>query len=156
MKKIICTVLLVVMALSFAACGQTKIEGTLDELVDKIYADSGTEQEFEGYGKNEVTDENIEFYFGTKNISFKEALASDPPLSITPYSLVLIRLNEGDDSEEIKSVLKENANPRKWGCLHVEDDQIYVETNGDLMLLLMCGDDGQSAKIIEAFLALGK
>ncbi len=156
MKKIICALLLVVMVLSFAACGQTKIEGTLDELVDKIYADSGTEEEFAEFSKNEVTDENKFYCFGTNDISFKEALSSDPPFNVTPYSLVLVRINEGDNPEEIKAIIKENANPRKWVCVGVDDDQVYVETNGDLVLLLMCGDDEQSAKIIEAFLALGK
>ena len=99
MKKLLVTVLAGAMLL-LAACGQKEknVEGTLTEIMAKVYA--GTENDMPDLMQTEVNDENKAYYFGTDDIEFKEALASEPMINAIAHSVVLVRLNEGQDAEQ--------------------------------------------------------
>ena len=84
----------------------------------------------------EVTDENVEYYLGTK-VEFKEALASESATGSIAHSVVLVRVNEDADVEKIKKDIKENVDPRKWICVGVEEDEVIVKSKGDLIILIM-------------------
>lgn len=156
MKKLVAIVMLIILAAGFAACGQKNVEGSLDELMDKVYADSGVEENFySGLMEQEVSEEREVWFFGTDKLDYQEARASEPMMG-GAYSLVLVRMNQGADIEEAKTLIKENVDPYKWICMGVDPDDIYVENVGDLILLLMCSNRETSQKIVEAFLALGK
>ena len=151
MKKLLIAVLATA-TLMLAACGQKEknVEETLPEIMEKVYA--GTEDNMPMLAQTEVTDEYKEYYFGTADIEYKEALASEPMISSIAHSVVLVRLNEGQDAEEVKKTIKDNVNPRKWVCVEVEPQNVHVESKGDLVILIM--DNNEPAKLLENFKAL--
>ena len=140
MKKIILGLCIVLSVFIMTGCGQKEknIEGTLEEIMTKVYAGISDEELPMMLSNVEVTDENIENYLGTKDIDYQEALASESMVGSIAHSVVLIRMNEGADIEEAKTLIKEKANPRKWIC--VEAENVYVESKGNLIILIMSGE----------------
>ena len=151
MKKLLVTVLAGAMLL-LAACGQKEknVEGTLTEIMSNFY--DWKDNDMPDLMQTEVNDENKAYYFGTDDIEFKEALASEPMINAIAHSVVLVRLNEGQDAEEVKKTIKENVNPAKWVCVQVEEQNVHVESKGDLVILIM--DNTKPDKLLENFKAL--
>ena len=113
----------------------------------KVYA-SVPEEERPMYLENrEVTKENAEGYIGTNTIDFKEALASESMVTSTAHSVVLIRMNDTKNIEDVKKEIKEKVNPRKWICVGVEN--VIVESRGDLIIVIL--DDTNGEKILNDF-----
>ena len=151
MKKILAAAVLLMLAV-LTACGQEEknVEGTLPEIMAKVYA--GTEDEMPELMQTEVTEENKAYYLGTEDIQFKEALASEPMINAIAHSVVLVRLEEGEDAEAAARKIKESAQPNKWVCVGVDPQNVYTETKGDLVILIM--DDTAPDKLLENFKAL--
>ena len=127
--------------LAFTGCGAEKeknVEGTLEEIMTKVYADIPEEERPMMLMNVEVNAENVEYYLGTADIEYKEALASESGVGSIPHSVVLVRVNEGADVEAIKTKIKESVNPRKWIC--VEAENVIVKSKGDLIILIMTTD----------------
>ena len=133
--------------LVFTGCGAEKakeeekvqnVEGTLEEIMTKVYADIPEEERPMMLMNTVVDAENVEYYLGTADIEFKEALASESGVGSIPHSVVLVRVNEGADVEAIKTKIKESVNPRKWIC--VEAENVIVKSKGDLIILIMVSD----------------
>lgn len=146
MKKIILGLCIVLSVFIMTGCGQKEknIEGTLEEIMTKVYAGISDEELPMMLSNVEVTDENIENYLGTKDIDYQEALASESMVGSIAHSIVLIRMNEGANIEDAKTLIKEKANPRKWIC--VEAENVYVESKGNLIILIMSGELADSIK----------
>ena len=146
MKKIILGLCIVLSVFIMTGCSQKEknIEGTLEEIMTKVYAGISDEELPMMLSNVEVTDENIENYLGTKDIDYQEALASESMVGSIAHSVVLIRMNEGANIEDAKTLIKEKANPRKWIC--VEAENVYVESKGNLIILIMSGELADSIK----------
>jgi len=43
----------------------------------------------------EVNEENVEYFLGTKDIEYEEALASEPGIGSIAHSVVLVRVKDG-------------------------------------------------------------
>ncbi|MGN1379027.1 MAG: hypothetical protein ACI4XR_01340 [Bacilli bacterium] len=126
------------------------IEGNLSEIMDKLYV--GLPDDFPKVEQTNVTKDNKEYYLGDVNFSYKEALASEPLMSSIAHSVVLIRLDDTSNINSIKEEIKEKVNPKKWICVEVEEENVIVESKGNLILLVM---DNEYASIIkDNFLAL--
>ena len=100
----LCTMIVAALFIT-VGCGKEKeknVEGTLEEIMTKVYADLPEEQRPMMLTNVEVTDENVEYYLGTSDIDYKEALASESAVGSIPHSVVLVRVNEGADVEAIK------------------------------------------------------
>lgn len=126
--------------LAFTGCGSKKeevknVEGTLEEIMTKVYADIPEEERPMMLTNTVVDAENVEYFLGTADIEYKEALASESGVGSIPHSVVLVRVNEGADVEAIKTKIKESVNPRKWIC--VEAENVIVKSKGDLIILIM-------------------
>ena len=85
----------------------------------------------------ELNSENFEYY-AFADVKYKEAIASEAMTGATPHSVVLIRLENAKDSEQVVKEIKEKANPRKWIC--VEAENTYVVSKGDLVVLIMSNE----------------
>lgn len=167
MKKIVLIVLAAVLALGVTACGTSadsgngsgsNLEGDLESILESIYANADLEGYFsefveEGLFVQEINADNVEYHLGTSSIEFEKAIASEPVMSTSAYSLCLIRVKEDADIDQVKEDIKNNVDPMKWICVGVDPDNIFVENVGDVIILIM--SDEQGDKLLSSFLALG-
>ncbi len=141
MKKIIYGLLIIGVAFIISGCGDKNIEGTLPEIMEKLY-DGIKEDEMPMMTENvELTDEMLKGYFNEGSdvkIDYKEVIASESMVGSMAHTVVLFRLNDASDAEKVVKDIEKNANPRKWIC--VEAEHTYVLSKGDLVVLIMSND----------------
>lgn len=121
----------------------------LDAIIDEIYAATGLE--FPRLMKSPVTKENQAYMLGVDTFDFVEAVASEPMMTAQAHSLVLFTVEEGADIEAIKNDVKNNVDGRKWICVAVEEENIIVDSVGNMIILIM---DDNSAALHDAFLSV--
>lgn len=144
-KKTLWTIIAVVAVLAVVVCvvvfsssKETGIEGSLEDIMGKIYSGIPSDN-LPALETMQLDAENIKQFVGTDEISFKEALVSEPMISSIPHSVVLLRLNDSKDAASTVAKIKESANPRKWVC--VEASNVIVKSKGDLVILIMCDSE---------------
>ena len=154
MKKVLSLLLVFIGILFLSGCGKTEknVEGSLSNLMTKVYDGAGVSHE--DMETVELNSENTPFYLGDVSFSFKEGLASEPIMSSVAHSVVLIRLNSASDAEKAKKEIKEKVDPNKWVCVSVDEENVYVESIGDLVILAMDNQNGEKLK--DSFLNLSK
>lgn len=148
LKKIGLLLLSFVLIISLTGCGKTEhIEGNLTDLMAKI--DTNLEEDIKSRLMTiEIDDENVANYLGTNDIKFKEAIAEEHFTGSVAYSVILIRAEDNADIESMKTMIKENINPRKWICVWVEEDDVIIKNRGDLIIVIMVENE-ESRNIIE-------
>lgn len=151
LKKIGLIAMVVTVTLLFTGCGNKNVEGTLEELMTKVYENVPDEKKPMMLGNTEVNEENAEYYLGATGIEYEEALASESGIGSFAHSVVLVRVKEGADVEKVKSTIKEKINPRKWICVGVEDDDVIVKNKGDLVILILVEDEETRNTISKSF-----
>ena len=132
-------------------CKSDNIDGSLSDIMTKLYEgiDSDSLEDLE----NIVVDsENQDYYIGDVSFKYTEALASEPAMSSVAHSVVLIRVKDTLDIEKYKEEIKKKVDPEKWVCVSVDEDNVYVENKGNLILLVM--DDENGSAIRDNFLNL--
>ena len=151
MKKI--SLFLIICLLLVTGCGKKEknVEGTLEELMTKVYDNISDEEKPMMLTNTEVNAENIEYYLGTADIEYKEALASESAVGSIAHSVVLLRTKENANIEAIKTKIKESINPRKWICVGVEEKDVIVENKGDLVVLILVENSTTREKLEESF-----
>ena len=132
-------------------CGNKNVEGTLEDIMDKLYVDIPEDNRPGGLTNMEINDENIESFIGTDDIEYKEAIASESMMGSIAHSVVLIRVKDASKVEEYKKEIREDVNPRKWICVGVEKDEVIVENKGDLIMVVIVQDKDNRDKIAAAF-----
>ncbi|WP_286173020.1 DUF4358 domain-containing protein [Caproiciproducens sp. MSJ-32] len=150
-------ILLFTLSLSFVGCtgekaasGNSTIDESLENIMTKLYDD--LDEDLGELVTTELTKENLSYYLGINELDFEEGLASEPMLSTSAHSVVLVRVKDSVDIEKIKNDIKENVDPFKWVCVGVEKDKIVVENIGNLILLVM--DNNYSEDFKNIFLSL--
>lgn len=150
MKKKICLVLmLLVCVFGFTGCQkkEANVDGTLEEIMTKVYAGINEDELPMGLENMPVDDDNVVRFLGTDEVEYEEALASESGIGSMAHSVVLVRLNDDatkEKIEETKKLIKENADPRKWIC--VEAENVYVESKGNLIILIMTNEQADAIK----------
>ena len=135
--------------LGLTACGKNEnVSGTLEEIMEKVYADIPEEERPMMLMNTELTDENVEYYLGTADIKYEEAIASESGVGSIAHSVVLVRVSDDTNVEDAKSKIKENVDSRKWIC--VEAETVKVESKGNLIILIMSSSDN-AEKIEKSF-----
>lgn len=150
-KKIILVVMFFSITLLFTGCGNKNVEGTLEDIMAKVYENIPENERPMMLENTEVDNDNVEYFFGTTDINYKEALASESGIGSIAHSVVLVRAKEDADVEEIKTKIKENVNPRKWICVGVEDDDVIIKSKGDLIILIVVEDEDTRTTLEEGF-----
>ena len=135
LKKVILSCLACMTLFSLTGCGEKEVEGTLEEIMDKVYADIPEDERPMMLTNIEINDENIENYLGTKDLDYEEALASESAVGSIAHSVVLVRMKDGANIEEAKKKIEESVNPAKWVCVEAED--VVVKNKGNLIILIM-------------------
>ena len=144
-KKVIWTIVVVIAVLAVAVAifflgGKTvkNVEGTLEELMIKVYANISEENLPMMLGNIEVDSENVEGFLGTTEVNYKEALASESMVGSIAHSVVLVRMNDAKEAATAVETIKAKVNPRKWIC--VEASNVAVKSKGDLVILIMSNE----------------
>ena len=140
-----------------AGSGNTNLEGTLEEILEKIYEEAELSDDFrswaeEGLMIQTIDADNEEYHLGKTGITFGEAIASEPMMMPSAYALCLIKAEEGQDVEALKTEIKASANPYKWVCVGVEDENVLVGNVGDIVMLVMSNENAQA--LMDAFKGL--
>lgn len=150
MKKIL-KLSLIAFALILVSTGcmkNDKLDMELTEIIDKIY--DGV-KDVPKVGSIEITKDNMKNYLGVDDLDIKEGIASEAMIGSIPFSVVVLRLNDASNVEDVKVSIEENADPRKWIC--VEAEEVIVDNRGDVVILIMANKE-QAPKIHENFLNL--
>ena len=143
MKRIskLLIVIMIFASLLMTGCGNKNIEGSLPDIMDKLY--EGITEKPMMLSNIELNDENFENY-AFVDVKYKEAIASESMVGSIPHSVVLIRLENASDADQVVKDIEKNANPRKWIC--VEAENTYVLSKGDLVVLIMSNDNANKIK----------
>ena len=146
----LCFVLVLTMFM-VTGCGSKNVEGKLEDIMDKLYADIAEDNRPGGLGNMEVNAENVESFIGTNKVEYTEAIASESMMGSIAHSVVLLRVKDASKIEEYKEEIRENVNPRKWVCVGVEKDEVIIENKGDLLVVIIVQDKDNRQKIADAF-----
>lgn len=102
----------------------------------------------------EITSDNLSYFLGVDKLDFVEGLACEPMMMAQAHSVCLIRVKDGTDVEQVKKDIRAKVDPRKWICVGVDEENIYVENIGNLILLVM--DNSNPTGLVEGFKKLDK
>lgn len=151
MKKVSLIIVMFLSVFFITGCSNNNVEGTLENIMEKVYADIPEDERPMMLTNTEVNEENIEYYLGTSDIEYEEALASESGVGSIAHSVVLVRTKDNADIEAIKDKIEDNVDPRKWICVGVEEDDVVVENKGNLIILIMVSDETTREKLETSF-----
>jgi len=142
MKKLLCLFSILLVSFTLVGCGKKaeeakNIEGSLEEIMEKLYEGINEEEMPMMVENMPLTEENFKYY-AFADVKYKEAIASESMTGSTAHSVVLIRLEDSKDADNTVKEIKENADPRKWIC--VEAENVYVLSKGNLVVLIMSNE----------------
>ena len=132
--------LIILGTLFFTGCTSKvqNIEGSLEEIMTKLYEGISEDQLPMALSNIEITNENVESYLGTSNIEFESALASESMVGSIAHSVILVRAKENQDIEALKAKIEESINPNKWICVTAEN--VIVKNKGNLILVIVSNE----------------
>lgn len=156
MKKFSLLIVILSAVLLLSGCGNKKeevknVEGKLEDIIEKVYADLPADNTPNGLTNIELNDENIADYIGTKDIEYKEAIARESMIGAIAHSVILIRTEEDADIKAMKETILENVNPRKWVCVGVEKEDVIIKNIGDLLIVIIVEDEVGRNSISDGF-----
>ena len=113
----------------------------LSALVDKIYEGESLEMPGVMTQVIDTSDKDlVKFITGLDNTENLEyVVASEPMMSSQAYSLVLVKVKAGTNTDEIAEQMKENIDTRKWICVSAE--KVYTTSSGDVVCLVMSREE---------------
>lgn len=135
----------------FTGCTNNNVEGSLEDIMTKVYSGIPEDQRPMGLTNMEVTSDNVIGFLGTEDIEYEEALASESMIGSFAHSVVLVRTKDGADVEEVKNTIKENIDPRKWICVWVEEEDVIIKNKGNLIIVIMVEDEETRTKLEQGF-----
>lgn len=111
----------------------------LSALIDQIYEgqDKGMIPSTVQTQVIDITDEeSVKYVTGLENAKDVEFVAvSEPMITSQAYSLVLVKVKDGVNANEIAKTMSENINTRKWICVSAE--KLYATSSGNVVCLVM-------------------
>lgn len=164
MKKWIALVLVLVMAVSMAACGgknaaadKAPLEGTMEENVMKVMEIAPVEF-MAGPMPVDLGDTSedgkwaLSYFTGLQSADkVTDVCVYEPMMGSQAFSLVMVRTAEGADPKAVAQEMTDNIDTRKWIC--VGADEKLVAGYGDTVMLIMLDSQmGLSAQsYVDAF-----
>lgn len=112
---------------------------SLNEVMDYLYVGIDKDK-MPKLTQTELTNELLPAYLSIDELDYASGLISEPMMSSIAHLVVLIEMNEGADIEATKAKIKENADPRRWICVGVEDDEVIVDNKDNLIVLIMVSE----------------
>ncbi len=98
--------------------------------------------------------DSVKYYTGLGDISkVKDIVASEAMIGSQAYSLVLVQVNQPEDSKTVAEEMLNGIDQRKWVCVEADDLQIVAQN--DVIMLIMVSsqlnDVVTSQEIVDAF-----
>ena len=123
----------------------TQIVSSTDDMqnmINTIY--EGVEAELPPTLNTQVIDiSNVDIlksYTGlSSNENIDAVVVSEPMIGSQAYSLVLVKVKDGQDANAIAKEMSENIDTRKWIC--VEAEKLYATSQDNLAVLIMASDE---------------
>ena len=146
MKKWIALVLVLVMAVSMAACGnkaadKAPLTGTMEENVMKVMEIAPVEF-MGGTMPVDLTDTSedgkwaLSYFTGLQSAdNVTDVCVYEPMMGSQAFSLVMVRTAEGADPKAVAQEIKDNIDPRTWIC--VGADEMMAAGYGDTVMFIM-------------------
>jgi len=120
----------------------------LSALVEKIY--EGQDEELIPPSVQtqiiDTTDEEfVQYVTGLESAKDVElVVVSEPMITSQAYSLILVKVKDGVNADEVAKTMSENVDTRKWICVTAE--KLYATSSGDVVCLVMT--KAETAKVI--------
>lgn len=113
----------------------------LTALVEQIYSGVSIDMPKVQTQQIEVTDKNmLKSFTGLDNSENLEyAVVSEPIMSSQAYSLVLVKVKDGANPNEIAKTMNENIDEKKWICVSAE--KVYSAASGNIICLVMSTEE---------------
>lgn len=117
----------------------------LSAIIDQINAKQTMEMPMLGTQILDVTDaDSVSYVTGLENGDDLEfAVESAPMMSSIAYSVVLVKVKDGVNAEEVAKKMCDNVDERKWICVTAE--KILATNSGDVVCLVMSNNDTATA-----------
>lgn len=117
----------------------------LAALAGKIYEGLEIEMPMVMSQAIDVTDrDTVTYMTGLKNTDNVEyVVVSEPMMSSQAYSLVLVKVKNGANANEVAKEMNENIDNRKWICVTAE--KVYSTSSGDVVCLVMSKEETAKA-----------
>ena len=114
----------------------------MQNMINTIY--EGVEEELPPTLNTQVVDiSNVDIlksYTGlSSNENIDAVVVSEPMIGSQAYSLVLVKVKDGQDANAIAKEMSENIDTRKWIC--VEAEKLYATSQDNLAVLIMASDE---------------
>lgn len=156
MKNILKKLLVIPFAVSLAACGGTKNDSAvsempLNEIMDRVY-EGIDEDNLPMFGDDvEITAENAQWYLGTDQAVFDEAIAREPLIGSIAHSVVLVRDDDEKQLDETMELIGDSVDTRKWVCVGIESEDLVLEKRGNVILMAIVEDEETRSAIQKNF-----
>lgn len=110
-------------------------------LVDKLYEGRQDEMPMLMSQVIDVNDqETLQMATGLQNGEKLEyVVTSEPMMTSQAYSLVLAKVKDGVNANEIAKEMNENINTRKWICVSAE--KVYTTSSANIVCLVMSSEE---------------
>ena len=114
----------------------------LQNLVTELY--TGLEEKLPGSLATmpvDTTDvEAFKYQTGLSSVEGVEyGIISEPMMSSQAYSLILLKVSDGVDANQIAKTMSESADMRKWICVTAE--KLYATNSGNVVCLVMSSEE---------------
>lgn len=113
----------------------------LSALVNKVY--EGQEGNIPSSLQTQIIDTTddmaVKMVTGLENANDLEyVVASEPMITSQAYSLVLAKVKNGKNADEIAKQMSENVDQAKWICVSAE--KVYATSSGNIVFLVMSSE----------------
>lgn len=112
----------------------------LSTLVDKIYEGQAIQlPSLQTQIIDTTDDSSVQYATGLENAKDLEYLVvSEPMMTSQAYSLVLAKVKDGVNADEIAKSMNEKADTQKWICVSAE--KVYTTSSGNVVCLVMSSE----------------
>ncbi len=113
----------------------------LTKLLDEVYDGSSVELYNVDNRTIDLSDANsVKSYTGLDNGDDLEfAVVSEPLINAQAYSVVIAKVKNGVNANEVAKEMSEKVDTRKWIC--VSADKLYATNSGDIVFLVMTNEE---------------
>ncbi len=125
----------------------------LTNLVSKVYDSITAPQIMYNVETRDIdlTDSTIvKSYTGLENGEKLEyAVVSEPMINAQAYSLIMAKVKDGVNANEVAKEMSEKIDTRKWICVTAK--QLYATSSGNIVFLVMTDNEGMATVAYESF-----